>query len=96
MSQTPITISYSLEEILKQINGKLDKMDEKFDTLEKNVNKINERLIRVETKLDTLETDVKELKGSTKAQIWTLIGILVTAVGGFIVAVGKLAFFPNP
>ncbi|WP_424099893.1 hypothetical protein [Moorena producens] len=32
--------------------------------------------------------DVKQLKGSTKAQIWTLIGILVTAVGGFVVPVG--------
>ncbi len=90
MSEIPITITYSLEEVLKDINGKLD-------SLQKDVNKINERLIKVETKQDAIDrrsryanaTDVKEIKGSTKAQIWTLIGILVTAVGGFLVAVGR-------
>nr|WP_041393399.1 hypothetical protein [Pleurocapsa sp. PCC 7327] len=34
-----------------------------------------------------LKDDIKDLKGSTRAQIWTLIGILITAVGGFLVAV---------
>ncbi|NEO77800.1 hypothetical protein [Moorena sp. SIO4G3] len=43
MSETPITITYSLEEVLKDINGKLD-------SLQKDVNKINETLIKVKTK----------------------------------------------
>jgi len=34
MSDTPITITYSLEEVLKDINGKLD-------SVQKDVNKIN-------------------------------------------------------
>lgn len=99
MSQTPITVTYSLEEVLKQINSKLD-------TLQKDVNDF-----RIETKvaieslkgdiktLDTevasIEEDVKELKGSSKAQIWTLIGILITAFGGFLVAVGRLVISGN-
>ena len=74
---------------IKDINGKLD-------SLQKDVNKINEILIKVETQVDAIATDVKELKGSTKAQIWTLIGILVTAVGGFMVAVGRVVMSGNP
>ncbi|NEP54837.1 MAG: hypothetical protein F6K65_41060 [Moorea sp. SIO3C2] len=89
MSETPITITYTLEEVLKDINGKLY-------SLQKDVNKINETLIKVEIQVDAVATDVKELKGSTKAQIWTLIGILVTAVGGFLVAVGRVVISGNP
>jgi hypothetical protein len=90
MSQTPITVTYSLEEILKQINTKLE-------NLQKDVTDISVRLVKVETKLDTeievIKTDIKEIKGSQKAQIWTLIGILITAVGGFLVAVGRFVLF---
>ncbi len=86
MSQTPVTVTYSLEEVLGQINQKLDH-------LQKDVTEISIRLVKVETKLDTeievIKTDIKEIKGSQKAQIWTLIGILITAVGGFLVAVGR-------
>ena len=32
MSQTPITVDYPIAEILKEINNKLDKMDEKFES----------------------------------------------------------------
>ena len=73
----------------------------KLDNLQKDVTDINLRLTKVETKLDegvmprldALGSEIKEIKGSQKAQIWTLIGILITAVGGFIVAVGKVVFF---
>jgi hypothetical protein len=91
MSQTPITVTYSLEEILGQISQKLDR-------LQNDVTEINVRLAKVETKLDTeigvLKADIKEIKGSQKAQIWTLIGILITAVGGFLVAVGRFVLTP--
>ncbi|NET84379.1 MAG: hypothetical protein F6J94_21415 [Moorea sp. SIO1F2] len=89
MSETPIKITYSLKEVLKDIKGKLD-------SLQKDVNTINETLIKVEIQVDAIATDVKELKGSTKAQIWTLIGILITAVGGFVVAVGRVVISGKP
>ncbi|NEN99004.1 MAG: hypothetical protein F6K50_26975 [Moorea sp. SIO3I7] len=89
MSETPITITYSLEEVLKDINGKLD-------SLQKDVNTINETLIKIESKQNAIATDFKELNGSSKAQIWTLIGILVTAVGGFVVCVGRFVISGNP
>lgn len=82
-----------IESDLKEI---LNKLDEKLDNLQKDVTDINLRLTKVETKLDSSMEDIKEIKGSQKAQIWTLIGILITAVGGFIVAVGRSVLSFNP
>ena len=87
-----IQIESDLKEVLGQINQKLE-------TLQRDVTDINLRLTKVETKLDGAMTDIKEIKGSQKAQIWTLIGILTTAVGGFLVAVvtvGRFVFSANP
>ena len=92
-----IQIESDLKEILNKLDGKLD-------NLQKDVTDINLRLTKVETKLDdgiiprldTLNNEIKEIKGSQKAQIWTLIGILITAVGGFVVAVGRSVLSFNP
>ncbi len=88
-----IQIETDLKEILNKIDGKLD-------NLQKDVIEINLRLTKVETKLDSelpaLQKSIDEIKGSQKAQIWTLIEILITAVGGFIVAVGRSVLTFNP
>ncbi|MDJ0691117.1 MAG: hemolysin XhlA family protein [Xenococcaceae cyanobacterium MO_188.B32] len=84
-----IQIESDLKEILNKLDGKLD-------NLQKDVTDINLRLTKVETKLDSSIEDIREIKGSQKAQIWTLIGILITAVGGFIVAVGRSVLTFNP
>ncbi len=84
-----IQIESDLKEILNKLDGKLD-------NLQKDVTDINLRLTKVETKLDSSVEDIKEIKGSQKAQIWTLIGILITAVGGFVVAVGRSVLSFNP
>ncbi len=78
-----IQIESDLKEILNKLDGKLD-------NLQKDVTDINLRLTKVETKLDSSIEDIKEIKGSQKAQIWTLIG------GGFILAVGRYVFSFNP
>ena len=84
-----IQIESDLKEILNKLDGKLE-------NLQRDVTDINLRLTKVETKLDSTIEDIKEIKGSQKAQIWTLIGILITAVGGFIVAVGRSVLSFNP
>ncbi|MGK7954080.1 MAG: hypothetical protein AB4063_02240 [Crocosphaera sp.] len=45
----PMTVTYSLEEVLKRIEGKLDKIDEKFEA---KLDKLDEKF---ETKLDKLD-----------------------------------------
>lgn len=88
-----IQIETDLKEILGELkNGQKEILDK--------VNAMDLRLTKIETKLDselpTLQKSVDEIKGSQKAQIWTLIGILITAVGGFIVAVGRFVLTFNP
>ena len=51
---------------------------------------------RLDSDISTIKEDIKEIKGSQKAQIWTLIGVLITTVGGFIVAVGRSVLTFNP
>ena len=92
-----------LDKLSDDFDHKLDKLDNKIDKLSDDVTDINLRLTKVETKLDegvmprldALSTEIKEVKGSQKAQIWALIGILITAVGGFIIAIGKVVFFTS-
>ncbi len=78
MSQTPIKVTYPLEEILLQINNKLDKIDQKFESkLDEMDSKFESRLDEMdrkfeskfseldkkfESKFDSLQTEVKELK----------------------------------
>ncbi len=105
-----IQIESDLKEILERIEKRFDKVDEKFekldnkiDQLDNKIESIDKRLIKVETKLDegitprldTLSEQVKEIRNSQQAQIWTLIGILFTAVAGFLIAVGKFVLSGN-
>ena len=90
-----IQIESDLKEILERIEKRFDKVDEKIEELGKVTNNIDKRLIKVETKLDNAVDDIKEIKGSQKAQIWALIGILFTAVAGFLIAVGKFVISGN-
>ena len=88
-----IQIESDLKEVLGQINQNLEKLNSE-------VVNINLRLTKVETKLDSelpaIQKSIDEIKGSQQAQIWTLIGILITAVAGFLVAVGRFVFSGNP
>ncbi len=74
MSQTPITVTYSLEEVLgeikqgiKDLNSKIDNnqkdVNTKLETLEKNFDTKLENLeTNVNTKLETIQKDLTDLK----------------------------------
>jgi tetrahydromethanopterin S-methyltransferase subunit B len=93
-----------LDQLEKKLDGKIDQLENKLggkiDQLDGKVDDINLRLTKVETKLDSelpaMQKSISEIKGSQQAQIWTLIGILITAVGGFLVAVGRFVLSGNP
>ena len=99
-----ISIETDLKEIIGELKQGQNKIIDKIETIDKKVEAIDKRLTKVETKLDdgitprldTLSEQIKEIKGSQQAQIWTLIGILITAVAGFLVAVGRFVFSGNP
>ena len=88
-----IQIETDLKEILQELkNGQKEILSK--------VEEIDKRLIKVETRLESelpaFQKSIDEIKGSQKAQIWTLIGVLITAIGGFIVAVGRSVLTFNP
>ncbi len=98
MSQTPITIIHSLEEVLGQINQKLDKLQE-------DVTEIKIGQVKLEEKLETLETELKreikalssEVQGIRK-RLDTQEFINRSVVIGFVLAISAGAvklFFPT-
>ncbi|MDY6901038.1 MAG: hemolysin XhlA family protein [Cyanobacteriota bacterium] len=95
-----ISIETDLKEIIGELKQGQNKIIDKIETIDKKVEAIDKRLIKVETKLDSelpaMQKSIDEIKGSQQAQIWTLIGILITAVAGFLVAVGRFVFSGNP
>jgi uncharacterized protein (DUF3084 family) len=73
-----VNLEQDLKDILGNIDRKLERIDERLTNLEVGQ-------ARLEKKVENLEKDVKELKTSSKAKIWTLIGILGTALLGTVI-----------
>jgi len=69
MTQESVKVTYSLEEVLGQINQKLDRMDDKFDNLQKEIVEIKVGQARLETEL---KGDIKTLESELKGDIKTL------------------------
>lgn len=84
----PLIVETDLKEILTQIDRKLDRLDERIGRLE-----VGQAEMRSD--LNTLKEDSKDLKIAQRAQIWTLIGILGTAVIGTVIRY-LLTSFPQP
>lgn len=92
----PVTVSYDLVEVLKELkqdikglNTKLDKQSEKLNTIEVNIATLNE-------KVDGMDKRLEKVEGTQKNQVWTLIAILATAILGLGVAVARFFFTTSP
>ncbi|MEA5508720.1 hemolysin XhlA family protein [Crocosphaera sp. UHCC 0190] len=96
----PITVTTDLSKILDRIDGNLNdfrkETNQKLEKIAERLTKIEVAQARLESDVSTLKEDVKEIKGSSKAQIWTLIGILGTAVIGTVIRFVITAFPSNP
>ena len=89
-------IQTDLAEVLGQINTKLGAIASDVTDLKVGVARIEAKFTgdiqRIDSEISTIKDDIKEIRGSQRAQIWTLIGILITAVAGFLTAVGRSVF----
>ena len=82
----PVTVTYSIEEVLKRMEDKLDKIDTRLNHLEVGQAKLTEKVEGIDNRLKTVE-------GTQKNQVWALIVLL----GGAIVTAGWRIFFTaNP
>lgn len=85
MATTPIQVTRDLSQVLDRIDQRLDKIEQKIDSVQKDVTDLKIGQARLETELTGVKEDIKDIKGSQKAQIWTLIGVLSTAVVGTVI-----------
>lgn len=80
MSNTPIQVSYSLEQVLTRIEGSMDdfrheitqkfqETNQKLDDLQKDVTDLKVGQARLEADVSTLKEDVRELKTSNKTVV---------------------------
>lgn len=83
MSQEPATITYSLEDVLKEINQKLDRLDNKidvkFETLQQNIIDIKVGQARLEEKVDGLG---KRLDFQEFINRGVLVGFILAILAG--------------
>ena len=85
------TVEYDLKEILAKLDSRLDKfeanIEARFDKLEakiemaqKDITDLKTSYTSIDSRIQKIEQDVTELKTTQKNQLWTIIGILGTAV----------------
>ncbi len=60
MSDNPVTVTYTLEQLFAKLEAKMDKLDGKIDNLQKEVSE-------VKVSVESLKGDIKELKAEVQA-----------------------------
>ena len=89
ITMSNMQIKFSIKEIIYKFWRKLDNLSKQIEDIEL-------RLTEVETKLNSelsaSKQESEKIRGSQKAQIWTLIGGLITAMAGFLTVVGRFIF----
>jgi uncharacterized protein YgbK (DUF1537 family) len=80
MSQTPISVTYSLEEVLGDIKQSIKDVNQKLDNLQKDVTDIKIGQARLEEKVDGIG---KRLENQEFISRGVLIALIVAILGGF-------------
>ncbi len=87
MSESPVTVTYSLEEILTRLEQKIDHLDQKIDRMEE---KFDERLGRLEVGQARLEEKVDSLGKRLDNQEFINRGVLVGLILAFLAGLAKI------
>ncbi|MDJ0510349.1 MAG: hypothetical protein QNJ64_14000 [Crocosphaera sp.] len=75
----PVTVTYSIEEVLKGIEDKFKKIDDKLDTIQKDLTDLKVGQARLEEKVDGLG---KRLDYQEFINRGVIIGLIVALLGG--------------
>lgn len=94
MSESPITVTYSLEEVLTRIETKIDrldqKIDERFGKLEERIGKLEERIGTLEVSQARIEEKIDGLSKRLENQEFITRGIILGLVLAFLAGFAKL------
>jgi t-SNARE complex subunit (syntaxin) len=92
VSTTPIQVTADLSQVLNRIDQRLDKIEQKIDNVQKDVTALQIDMAAVKTEIQGAKEDIKELKSTTRSQLWSLIVLL----GGTLLGIGvKVFLFPG-
>ncbi|WP_107667195.1 hypothetical protein [Cyanothece sp. BG0011] len=98
MSQKPITVTYSLEEVLGEIKDSIKEVNQKIDTLQKDVSDFRtETRVAIESvkgDIKTLDAEVKGISKRLDSQEFINRSVAVGFILAFITGIIKLVF-PN-
>lgn len=90
MTNTPIQVTTDLNKVLERIEQNLSEFrkesNQKLEKIDERLTKLEVAQARQEAEFGSLKEDVKEIKGTQKAQIWTLIGTIIAAILGILTA----------
>ena len=85
----PVTVTYSLEEVLKELKQEIKDVNTKLDKL----NSIEVEIAKLSEKVEGMDNRLKTVEGTQRNQVWALIVLLA---GAFVTAGAKLFFTSNP
>ena len=88
-------IEVDIAEIFGEIKQELKGINDRLSKLELGQEEIKGEIKAIKADQSSLKEQVGEIKGSQKAQLWSLIVILATALLGVLVAAGKILFFQS-
>ncbi|MFM1843712.1 MAG: hypothetical protein RLZZ490_2455 [Cyanobacteriota bacterium] len=83
-----VMIETELKDALNKLDQRFDRLDQKLDKIESDLTDLKVDMATVKADLTTVKEEVKELRGSQRAQIWALIGIIFTAVVSAVIQFG--------
>ena len=86
-------IETDIAEVFGEIRQELKSINNRLTNIEIGQEEIKGEIKTLSANQDNFKEQLLEVKGSQKYQIWTLIGILATALLGILVAGGRILFF---
>jgi phage shock protein A len=79
MSNEPVTVTYSLEEVLSRFERRFDQLDQKLDRIDERLTSLEVGQATLTQKIEGIDARLKVVEGTQKNQVWTLI-IFLTGV----------------
>lgn len=96
-----VEIKSDLKDLNKKIDNKIDKLDEKIEqkstTLDDKLSRVAENVSDIKTDVallksnqDNMKEQLSKIDGTQKAQIWSLITLVLATIGTLAIALFKM------
>lgn len=80
MSNEPVTVTYSLEEVLTRFERRFDQLDQKLDKIDERLTNLEVGQARITEKVEGIDNRLRVVEETQKKQVWTLMILLAGAI----------------